>query len=137
MKSYLKPTMDCEIFSANDFITACYTLVCAIPGKDSDQIGDGVGTRYFLRNKFWDGSIVHADRLAHGNCGNESTSYDVDHSIGYEHNNDGTIKDAIITDVHIGSHKEGNQYYATWKSNNGIEYTHYGYALMSDRPNHS
>lgn len=134
-----------EEFEANEYVAACYTLVCAIPGESETEIGDGTGTRYFNgtagpswgRYTMWDGSPVYADGLAHGNCGNESTSYDVDHGVGYEHNNDGTVKNAIISNIHIGSRANGNTYYATWQSNNGTLYTHYGYAIMDSRPNHS
>lgn len=88
--------------------------------------------------KLWDGNRVYADGLAHGNCGNESTSYDVDHSIGYEHNNDGTVKNAVISNVHIGTQSgNSNMYYAHWQSDNGTLYTHYGFAIMDANPNHS
>ena len=134
-----------EAFAPNEYIAACYTLVCAIPGDSATEIGDGTATRYFNgtegfpwnRYTTWDGNIVYADGLAHGNCGNESTSYDVDHSIGYEHNNDGTVKNAVISNVDIGSRYNDNTYYAHWQSDNGTLYTHYGFAIMDANPNHS
>lgn len=105
-------------------------------------------TRWFTNNRnhrpntdnrglWWDNNWVQADNLAHGNCGNESTSYDVDHSIGYEHNNDGTVKNAVISNVDIGSLYRDNTYYANWQSDNGTLYTHYGFAIMDANPNHS
>ena len=132
-----------EAFAPNEYIAACYTLVCAIPGTSATEIRDGTATRWFTRpiwNQYitWDGEKVYADGLAHGNCGNESTSYDVDHSIGYEHNNDGTVKNAVISNVHIGTQKgNSNMYYANWQSDNGTLYTHYGFAIMDANPNHS
>lgn len=145
-KEWEAPKSIIQRFDPNEYIAACYTLVCAIPGRSATEIGDGTGTRYFDgadgppwgRYTFWDGNRVYADGLAHGNCGNESTSYDVDNGIGYEHNNDGTVKNAVISNVDIGSHFSGNTYYATWQSNNGTLYTHYGFAIMdANKPNHS
>ena len=130
-------------FEPNEYVAACYTLVCAIPGRSATEIGDGTSTRYFQGESMfwpytkWDGDWVRADGLAHGNCGNESTSYDIDHNIGYEHNNDGSIKNAVISNVHIGSRASGNTYYATWNSDNGTFYTHYGFAIMDSNQNHS
>lgn len=148
MREYVRPMMMSEAFAPNEYIAACYTLVCAIPGDSATQIGDGTSTRWFINNPDWntrpytgsirwDGDWVRADGLAHGNCGNESTSYDVDHSIGYEHNNDGTVKNAVISNVDIGSLYRGNTYYANWQSDNGTLYTHYGFAIMDANPNHS
>lgn len=137
MKKWERPRGSVQKFEANEYVAACYTLVCAIPGSSSTEIGDGVETQYFITNKKWDKWNVVADGGAHGNCGNESTSYDIDHKVGYEHNNDGTVKNAIISNVQIGSSAGGNKYFATWNSNNGTLYTHYGYALMDDNPNHS
>ena len=123
MREYVRPMMMSEAFAPNEYIAACYTLVCAIPGSSATEIGDGTATRYFngadrfgrYRYTMWDGNRVYADGLAHGNCGNESTSYDVDHSIGYEHNNDGTVKNAVISNVHIGTQSgNSNMYYAHW-----------------------
>ena len=144
-KRWETPKTMVQRFEANEYVAACYTLVCAIPGRSETEIGDGTGTRYFNgtdgpswnRYTLWDGNRVYADGLAHGNCGNESTSYDVDHNIGYEHNNDGTVKNAVISNIHIGSQYSGDTYYATWNSNNGTLYTHYGYAIMDSNPNHS
>lgn len=147
-KCYERPIMYVQNFVPNEYVAACYTLVCAIPGRSATEIGDGTSTRWFINQPDWstrpstgslrwDGSWVQADGLAHGNCGNESTSYDVDHSIGYEHNNDGTVKNAVISNVHIGSQSSGNTYYATWQSDNGTLYTHYGFAIMDSNPNHS
>lgn len=147
-KRWETPKTMVQRFEANEYVAACYTLVCAIPGSSPTEIGDGTSTRWFTNrpdwntrpytgSRSWDGAWVQADGLAHGNCGNESTSYDVDHSIGYEHNNDGTVKNAVISNVNIGSNVSGNTYYATWQSNNGTLYTHYGYALMDSNPNHS
>lgn len=147
-KGWEAPKTVIQKFEPNEYVAACYTLVCAIPGRSATEIGDGTATRYFngADKEFWtgrgyttwDGNRVYADGLAHGNCGNESTSYDVDHSIGYEHNNDGTVKNAVISNVNIGSHVSGNTYYANWQSDNGTLYTHYGYALMdANKPNHS
>ena len=148
MREYVRPMMMSEAFAPNEYIAACYTLVCAIPGSSATQIGDGTSTRWFTNNRnhrpntgnrglLWDNNWVWADGLAHGNCGNESTSYDVDHSIGYEHNNDGTVKNAVISNVDIGSLYRGNTYYAHWQSDNGTLYTHYGFAIMDANPNHS
>ena len=146
MRAYVRPMMMSEAFAPNEYIAACYTLVCAIPGSSATEIGDGTATRYFngadgfgrYRYTMWDGNKVYADGLAHGNCGNESTSYDVDHSIGYEHNNDGTVKNAVISNVHIGTQSgNSNMYYAHWQSDNGTLYTHYGFAIMDANPNHS
>ena len=147
-KAWETPKALVEEFEANEYVAACYTLVCAIPGSSASEIGDGTSTRWFTDSPHgntspytgsttWGGVHVQADGLAHGNCGNESTSYDVDHNVGYEHNNDGTVKNAVISNVHIGSQTSGNTYYATWQSNNGTLYTHYGYAIMDSRPNHS
>lgn len=147
-KAWKTPKALVEEFEANEYVAACYTLVCAIPGSSASDIGDGTSTRWFtdhpswntspyIKSTTWGGEYVRADGLAHGNCGNESTSYDVDHKVGYEHNNDGTVKNAVISNVHIGSQTSGNTYYATWQSNNGTLYTHYGYAIMDSRPNHS
>ncbi len=137
-KAWETPRIVIQKFEPNEYVAACYTLVCAIPGWSATEIGDGTTTRWFTKSRTWDGSYVQADGLAHGNCGNESTSYDVDNSIGYEHNNDGTVKNAVISNVNIGSHVSGNTYYATWQSNNGTLYTHYGYALLdANKPNHS
>lgn len=145
-KAWETPKALVEEFEANEYVAACYTLVCAIPGTSATMIGDGTSTRWFTDypgqkpstgSKNWGDAYVRADGLAHGNCGNESTSYDVDHNVGYEHNNDGTVKNAVISNVHIGSQTSGNTYYATWQSNNGTLYTHYGYAIMDSRPNHS
>lgn len=147
-KCYERPMMYVQNFVPNEYVAACYTLVCAIPGTSATEIGDGTGTRWFTDRPSmstrpytgscgWDGNWVRADGLAHGNCGNESTSYDVDHSIGYEHNNDGTVKNAVISNVHIGRQSSENTYYATWQSDNGTLYTHYGFAIMDSNPNHS
>ena len=144
-KKWETPRMMIQEFAPNEYVAACYTLVCAIPGSSPTEIGDGTSTRYFNgtngwpgnRYTTWDGSRVYADGLAHGNCGNESTSYDVDYNIGYEHNNDGTVKNAVISNVHIGSQASGNRYYAAWNSDNGTMYTHYGFAIMDSNQNHS
>lgn len=144
-KRWETPRTAVQKFEPNEYVAACYTLVCAIPGGSATDIGDGTSTRYFngtegpfgRRYTTWDGQRVMADGLAHGNCGNESTSYDVDHSIGYEHNNDGTVKNAVISNVHIGSQASGNTYFATWNSDNGTLYTHYGFAIMDSNQNHS
>lgn len=136
-KAWETPRIVIQKFEPNEYVAACYTLVCAIPGWSATEIGDGTTTRWFTKSRTWDGSYVQADGLAHGNCGNESTSYDVDHNVGYEHNNDGTVKNAVISNVHIGSNVFGNRYYATWNSDNGTMYTHYGFALMDENPNHS
>ena len=147
-KKWETPRMMIQEFAPNEYVAACYTLVCAIPGSSPTEIGDGTSTRWFtdspngrttpfVRSTNWDGTWVWADGLAHGNCGNESTSYDVDYNIGYEHNNDGTVKNAVISNVHIGSQASGNRYYATWNSDNGTMYTHYGFAIMDSNQNHS
>ena len=34
-------------FEPNEYVAACYTLVCAIPGRSATEIGDGTSTRYF------------------------------------------------------------------------------------------
>lgn len=31
MKQYVKPVLDCEMFSANEFIAACYKIKCNVP----------------------------------------------------------------------------------------------------------
>ena len=147
-KNWEMPKTMVQKFEPNEYVAACYTLVCAIPGQSATSIGDGTSSRWFTdsprydqrnftRSTWWGASYVRADGLLHGNCGNESTSYDVDHSIGYEHNNDGTVKNAVISDVNIGGLAYGDAYYANWKSDNGTVYTHYGYALMDSNPNHS
>lgn len=77
MREYVRPMMMSEAFAPNEYIAACYTLVCAIPGSSATEIGDGTATRYFngadgfdrYRYTMWDGNRVYADGLAHGNCG--------------------------------------------------------------------
>ena len=153
MKRWEAPRTVVQGFEANEYVAACYTLACAIPGTWADRIGDGTSSRWFgdrprgsrepatgSGTVNWGGFGVSSDGLLHGNCGNESTSYDVLHSIGYEHNNDGSIKNAVISNIQISpSPAYGNAYYATWESDNGYSknYVHYGYALMSSNPNHS
>ncbi len=147
-KTWEEPSIMVQKFMPNEYVAACYTLVCAIPGSSATEIGDGTDTRWFIdnpnwqtrpstRSRYWDGIYVRADGLAHGNCGNESTSYNVENSIGYEHNNDGTVKNAVIKNVNIGSLSSGNTYYANWQSDNGTLYTHYGFAIMDSNANHS
>ena len=40
MREYVRPMMMSEAFAPNEYIAACYTLVCAIPGSC------GIGTEY-------------------------------------------------------------------------------------------
>lgn len=152
-KAWETPKALVEEFEANEYVAACYTLVCAIPGSSATGYNDGTSPTWFSDSApgsgvtpqrwtpsiSWDGTYIHADGLLHGNCGNSSTSYDVNHSIGYEHNNDGTVKRATIDNVNIGNVYSGNVYYANWTSDNGYirDYQHYGYAIMDSRPNHS
>ncbi len=137
-KIWEKPVPIVDKFEANEYIAACYTLVCAIPGRSADEIGDGTSARWFEKDKNWGGQWVQADNLDHGNCGNESTSYDIDHSVGYEHNDDGTVKNAVILNINVMSQTNGQGFnYATWQSDNGTLYTHYGFAIPNDNPNHS
>ena len=73
MRDYVRPMMMSEAFAPNEYIAACYTLVCAIPGSSATEIGDGTATRYFngadgfgrYRYTMWDGNRVYADGLAH------------------------------------------------------------------------
>lgn len=137
-RKWERPQTMVQKFEANEYVAACYTLVCAIPGKSPDAIQDGTSAVWFDENKSWNGKTVQADNRLHGNCGNESTSYDIDHSVGYEHNDDGTVKDAVILNVNVMPETNRQGYnYATWQSDNGTKYTHYGFAIPNDNPNHS
>lgn len=51
MREYVRPMMMSEAFAPNEYIAACYTLVCAIPGDSATQIGDGTSTRWFTNNR--------------------------------------------------------------------------------------
>lgn len=131
--------MESEIFVANECVAVCYALVCAIPGENLEQIDDGTMSRQFWQPIAWDGlGVITPDYQVHGNCGLHTSSFNKDKGIGYEHNEDGTIKtETTIYDVNLGSEKEPGMYFATWHSNNGTDYTHYGYAILDDRPNFS
>ena len=49
-KEWEAPKSIIQRFDPNEYIAACYTLVCAIPGRSATEIGDGTGTRYFNVN---------------------------------------------------------------------------------------
>ena len=147
MREYVRPMMMSEAFAPNEYIAACYTLVCAIPGDSYMEIDDGTASRWFGNNRWepatngnvrWgDLGIISADGNLHGNCGLATTSYDDVNQIGYEFNLDGTLKkETTIHSIQLGGDL-GDRYYATWHSNNGTDYTHYGYAIKNANPNHS
>lgn len=151
MKKYVKPMMESELFTANEYVSACYDykvqLECAIPGESSSMVGDGTTAR-----------------KDHGICGNLSNVMDISGSNGFETVNGVADPLRPITNIVIGSPVSGNSgfstdigtnsgltdgtYMATWTSRdnrngNGTPYYHYGRAHVTsviqieDRPNHS
>lgn len=149
-KTWVDPRIEVQQFVPNEYVAACYTLVCAIPGK-SYMAADGAtpyrwfGSQGTKENPLTTGGNVNwgnlgtisADGMLHGNCGLETTSYDATNKVGYEHNLDGSLKtETNIYDITLGTDL-GDRFYATWHSNNGTDYTHYGYAIKSSNENHS
>ena len=67
-KTYVKPTAECEEFVANEFVAACWKIVCDKGGTDYlqrdkiptfdlyDADNDGFGATLFAR-KFYSGSL--------------------------------------------------------------------------------
>ena len=143
---YETPVMREENFEANEYVAACLSLYCSIPGRDSDYCFDGDQTQY------------GRDRLWHGVCQDDNGYNPVRQSEG---------KGSKIFNVRLGSEAAGGSesridirsctspvgpedavalknnvyYFATWQSEDinslGTIYTHRGLAKVSDSANHS
>ena len=52
MKNYVKPMMESEVFTPNEYVAACVTgtIQCAIPGRSPYRVNDGTDSRNFSRN---------------------------------------------------------------------------------------
>lgn len=64
MKEYIRPTMQGEVFAANEYVTACYLLACQRGTDGNPYRGD-----YF----YWDGpergTVSHSPVGTAGTCG--------------------------------------------------------------------
>ena len=141
---YETPVMREENFEANEYVAACLSLYCSIPGRDSDHCFDGDQTQY------------GRDRLWHGVCQDDN---------GYNPERQSEGKGSKIFNVKLGNEaargsgidtssctrsvgpadavalKNNVYYFATWQSDDinspGKIYTHRGLAKVSDSANHS
>ena len=141
---YETPVMREENFEANEYVAACLSLYCSIPGGDSDHCFDGGQTRY------------GEDRLWHGVCQDDN---------GYNPERQSEGKGSKIFNVKLGNEAAGGSridtssctrsvgpadavalknnvyYFATWQSDDinspGTIYKHRGLAKVSDSANHS
>lgn len=152
MKNYVKPMMESEVFTPNEYVAACVTgtIQCAIPGASAYTVGDGTGARNFnsfvhsMAQERWPGSVPSADGKDHGICG-ESTTINFSDSngigSGYEMNHGVLDTSRPIYNISGYDLAEGT-YNVTWQSSNGFqEYNHYGTLnivnIDDSRPNHS
>lgn len=152
MKNYVKPMMESEVFTANEYVAACVTgtIQCAIPGKSAYAVNDGTGARTFSKSIYnnafgrWNGDIPSFDGKDHGICG-ESTTINFSDSngtgSGYEMNHGVLDTSRPIYNISGYDLAEGT-YNVTWQSSNGFqEYNHYGTLnivnIDDSRPNHS
>lgn len=152
MKNYVKPMMESEVFTPNEYVAACVTgtIQCAIPGRSPYRVNDGTDSRNFSRNIYlglgfsWDGPRIRYDGRDHGICG-ESTTINFSDSngtgSGYEMNHGVLDTSRPIYNISGYDLAEGT-YNVTWQSNNGSqEYNHYGTLnivnIDDSRPNHS
>ena len=141
---YETPVMREENFEANEYVAACLSLYCSIPGHDSDHCFDGGQTRF------------GGDGLWHGVCQDDN---------GYNPERQSEGKGSKIFNVKLGNEaargsgidtssctrsvgpadavalKNNVYYFATWQSDDinspGKIYTHRGLAKVSDSANHS
>ncbi len=143
---YETPVMREENFEANEYVAACLSLYCSIPGGDSNHCFDGDQTRF------------GGDGLWHGVCQDDN---------GYNPARQSEGKGSKISNVKLGNEAaEGSRswidtssctnlvgpadavalknnvyYFATWQSDDinspGTNYTHRGLAKVSDSANHS
>ncbi len=136
-KNWIRPQVIVEQFEANEYVSTCYSLYCAIPGDSPTAIHDGITTRAFDYSVSWDGTNLRNDSgMWHGEPCAEHTSWDPDTDTYYESGKPYTL----VADVELGSATLDGGYYVTWTSRlGGALYRHYGYAYPSDssRPNHS
>lgn len=132
-KTYVIPKMECEEFTPNEYVAACYSLYCEVSGEALQYTGDV----WFNKDVTWNGNPVKHDGMLHGRPCAEKSSYNTSTGTFYENGKASEIDSVNVTDT-----KGTYGYYATWGSNdiNGTgHYRHYGWAVLDDenRPNHS
>ena len=127
-RKYVAPAMECEKFEANEYVAACYTLYCEVSKN---------GNAWFRKSVSWGNTTVEADGLLHGAPCGSGTSYNASTGKFMEYGKEVSAYD--ITDVDDNNDLGDESCKVTWKSYDGSEYTHYGYAKndQPNRPNHS
>lgn len=147
MKDYVRPMMESEAFTANEYIAACVTgtIQCGYPGHDY-WWENTVGKPNIFDDYFGEGTGWYTDRdgLQHGVCGNNATiSFNGDTGTGYEVVNGRVDKNRPIYDISGFNLTEGTYTGVTWTSRDGNspEYHHVGRLIITNidptRPNHS
>lgn len=147
MKDYVRPMMESEAFTANEYIAACVTgtIQCGYPGHDywwENTVGKpNIFDDYFGEETGW---YTDRDGLQHGVCGNNATiSFNGDTGTGYEVVNGRVDKNRPIYDISGFNLTEGTYTGVTWTSRDGNspEYHHVGRLIITNidptRPNHS
>lgn len=154
-KEYVKPMMESETFTSNDYVAACYTLsaklYCAIPGKSINYVNDGIIVgKWNGDNGVWHGGPcatntaetltgINGSFVGTESGGNGLTDCTIGESVSgldaYVTSNIGTV----ANDINAGYYK------ASWtsKDSSGLIYKHYGIAQITSAltkpgyPNHS
>lgn len=136
-KTWQAPRILVQEFEANEYVATCYSLYCKVAG---DGEGGFNGNTYFDKDVTnWGnlGTIKHDDQLHGQPCANGS-SYHEETGEFYENSKPVSVVDGIT----LGGDAGNGKLYATWGSTDGGEaatghYTHYGFAVLDNRPNHS
>lgn len=136
-KNWQAPRIRVQEFEANEYVATCYSLYCKVSG---DGEGGFTGNAWFDKDVHdWGGfDTVKCDGQKHGEpCANGSSYYEEKKQF-YENSKPVSSVDSIT----FGNDAGNGKWYATWGSTDGSSaatghYTHYGFAVLDSRPNHS
>ena len=141
MKEYKRPAWAVEEFVANEHVSACYMLICTLPGKNPaaedgtsptyvEYWVNGRGEKYYKGGALYHGNARPGQGYSmgpeHGGCA-LGTNVIVDGGAAYEVFN----PSSTVTNISI---REGSGR-ATWTS--AGSYNHEGMYVLSENPNHS
>lgn len=140
MKTYIKPLMKYEIFTANEYVSACYNVQCEI-GQGNRPYAKILHNRNFFSGfleKYSGLTQYTGDNLAHGSaCGSHTVIRDDGTIFENGKGSQGDIVQIVDNDNSGGLSAGDYVYWYTGDINGTGRYNHFGtaYSVNSENPN--
>lgn len=140
MKTYIKPLMECEVFTTNEYVSACYTLACQAGTISNPPYG------YRWRQGEY-GGVTHSPLGTSGTCADANVNRIITDNNGVimdidEHNNEqGWISGGLDQWIDVNNNDICDNgdviYWHTYSSNKDRRWNHWGYVSSYGNANHS